>query len=97
MSVTSMTEQQRTEARADLERLTTELVRLYQQREELKQLLSQQALEAQSASAGLAHPGDANWPVLNVLRGKREGIIAADDPSRQALRGQLRVIRGGQE
>ena len=96
MSVTSMTDQQRTEARADLERLTTELVRLYQQREELKQLLVRQQLDTPASRAERGAPGDATWPVLNVLCGKREGAIAADDPARQALRSQLRLIRGGQ-
>ena len=85
-----LSEQERTAARADLEKLTGELVRLYQLREQLKLALGESDADAPSA------PRDAaTRPLLRLVDGSLEGTPAADPAFKLALRAQLTVIKGG--
>jgi hypothetical protein len=86
----TLSEQERTAARADLEKLTGELVRLYQLREQLKLALGESDADTPSAAAPEL-PG----PVLHLVPGTYEGERTVDLSQRQALRAQLTVIKGG--
>ncbi|MBI3971473.1 MAG: hypothetical protein HY332_09310 [Chloroflexi bacterium] len=93
-------ERERSAAQAHLERLTEELVRLFEQREALKQALDDSsfgshAANAEGAACAEGVMPDVTWPVVGILHGARQGSIPADDPSRRALRARLRVIHGG--
>jgi hypothetical protein len=82
-------DQERSQAQADLERLTGELVRLYQLREQLRM-----ALGEAGETAGAPQP-ESGPPVIRVIHGKREGPAPVDGQQRSALRAQFQVIRGG--
>ena len=85
-----LSEQERTAARADLEKLTGELVRLYQLREQLKLALGEPDADTPGASAD-----DGTGPLLRVVGGSLQGAPIADPAFRIALRAQLTVIKGG--
>lgn len=84
-------DQERSQAQADLERLTGELVRLYQLREQLRMALGE---AGETADAAAPQPVSGP-PVIRVIHGKREGPAPVDGQQRSALRAQFQVIRGG--
>jgi hypothetical protein len=93
-----LSEQERSTAQADLDRLTGELVRLYQLREQLKLALSDG--KAELVAGALAElPADAadpsEPPLFRVVPGKLETKPVRDPAQRQALRAQFQVIPGG--
>ena|SRR5947199_9353045 len=96
-----LSEQERSTAQADLDRLTGELVRLYQLREQLKLALSDGNAESVAGAlaempVGPADPADiSELPALRLLCGKLETTPVRDPAQRQALRAQFQVIPGG--
>jgi hypothetical protein len=95
-----LNEHERSAAQADLDRLTGELVRLYQLREQLKLALSDgengAAADAPIAiGAGTQSGNVAVPPAFQLVVGKRDGSSPRDETQRETLRAQLQVIRGG--
>jgi hypothetical protein len=90
-----LSEQERSAAQDDLDRLTGELVRLYQLREQLKLALGDGG-EAKVVGAGGEVPPDlAEPPAFRLLQGTLHDQPQRDPAQRQALRAQFQVIHGG--
>ena len=104
-----LSEQERTAAQADLDRLTGELVRLYQLREQLKLALIEGEKEDLADAVGSTGTGgvgsaggsvdrtgaEAVSPAFRLILGAQESAAPRDEAQRQTLRSQLAVIRGG--
>jgi hypothetical protein len=94
----ALSEQERTAAQADLDRLTGELVRLYQLREQLKLALSDGEGEGAASSSGeVVSDADllADPPGLRLVQGALENDPQRDPAEREALRAEFQVIQGG--
>ena len=89
-----LSEQERSAAQADLDRLTGELVRLYQLREQLKLALSDGESAAEGTTGGLGVASD-DLPPIRLVPGKLTEVPLRDDAERQALRARFQVIAGG--
>ena len=93
-----LSEQERSAAQADLDRLTGELVRLYQLREQLKLALNEGGNGSSADSSGTAGSITDEGPLpipFKVVTGNLACEATRDDAQRLALRSQLQIIRGG--
>jgi hypothetical protein len=96
--MTRLSEQERTAAQADLDRLTAELVRLYHLREQLKLALSDGDGEGAASSPGeLVSDADllADPPGLRLVQGALKNDPQRDPAEREARRAEFQVIQGG--
>ena len=90
-----LSEQERSAAQADLDRLTGELVRLHRLREQLKLALSDGEADPRASGVGEATTSVADPPLFRVLRGELKVDPQRDPAQRQALRDQFQIILGG--
>ena len=89
-----LSEQERSAAQADLDRLTGELVRLYQLREQLKLALNESGQEDGADATG-DMGAEAVVPAFRLVLGRLGSAAPRDEAQRLTLRSQFQVIRGG--
>ncbi len=90
-----LSEQEKNAAQADLDRLTGELVRLYQLREQLKLAINDGSGESALRSRNELLPTPAELPPLRLVRGTLQTEPERDPAQRAALRAQIQILHGG--
>jgi hypothetical protein len=90
-----LSEQERSAAQADLDRLTGELVRLYQLREQLKLALNEEGGEAIAEGLSQLTAEVAEVPSLRIVQGSLACDPERNPDQRRALREKFQLIQGG--